>query len=59
MNMRDVKLTQEERDLVDQAVAEGRVTKVQPAAASSNEMSRSTRQLVARERRKFRKENKQ
>jgi hypothetical protein len=58
MNMREVKLFQEERNLIDQAVAEGRVTKVQPAAASSNEMSRATRELVARERRKFRKENK-
>ena len=58
MNMRDVKLTEEERNLIDEAVAAGRVTKVQPAAASSNEMSRATRELVAKERRKFRKENK-
>ena len=58
MNMRDVKLSQEDRDLIDAAVLNGKVTKVQPGAASSNEMSRYTRELVARERRKFRKENK-
>lgn len=58
MNMRDMKLTEEERNMIDQAVADGLVTKVQPAAASSNEMSRGTRELIARQRRKFRKENK-
>ena len=58
INMRNVKLTEEERNLIDQAITDGRITKVQPAAASSNEMCRATRELVARERRKFRKENK-
>jgi hypothetical protein len=58
INMRNEKLSEEERKLIDEAIAEGRITKVQPAAASSNEMSRATRELVARERRKFRKENK-
>ena len=53
-----MKLTEEERNMIDQAVADGLVTKVQPAAASSNEMSRGTRELIARQRRKFRKENK-
>ena len=58
INMRNVKLSEEERNLIDQAVAQCRVQKVQPAAAASNEMSRATRELVARQRRKFRKENK-
>ncbi len=58
VNMRDQKLSEEERNMIDEAIAEGRVTKVQPAAADGNEMSRGTRELIARQRRKFRKENK-
>lgn len=54
-NMRNVKLTEEERNLIDEAVAAGRVQVVQPAAADSNEMSRATRELVSKQRREFRK----
>lgn len=51
-------VTEEEQRLINEAVSQGRITKVQPAAASSNEMSRATRELVARRRREFRKANK-
>lgn len=57
-NTRKPTVTEEEQRLIDEAVAQGKVQKVQPAAASGNEMSPATRELIARERRKFRKENK-
>jgi len=52
------RVTEEEQRLIDEAVAQGRIKKVQPAAVTGNEMSRATRELVARRRREFRKENK-
>jgi hypothetical protein len=53
--IRDLKLSEETRQLIDDAVDSGMVTKIQPAAAASNEMSRGTRELIARQRRAFRK----
>jgi hypothetical protein len=57
-NTRKPTVTEEEQKMIDDAIAQGRVTKIQPAAASGNEMSPATRELIARQRRKFRKENK-
>ena len=57
-NTRKPSVTEEEQKMIDEAVAHGRVKKIQPAAASGNEMSPATRELIARQRRKFRKENK-
>lgn len=52
--IRDEKLSAQARHLIDNAVSGGRVMVVQPAAASGNEASRSTCELVARRRREFR-----
>ena len=52
------RVTEKEQKMIDDAIAQGRVTKIQPAAAAGNEMSRATRELIARRRREFRKANK-
>lgn len=59
MNMRNVKLSEETRNLIDEAVARREITLIQPAAASGNEMSRATQSLVAQRRREFRKAQKE
>lgn len=58
VNVRDEKLSEETRRLIDEAVARGEVQTVQPAAASGNEIGRGTRELIAKQRREFRKANK-
>lgn len=57
--MRDRKLSAETRDLIDAAVAAGAVTRVQPAGLTGNEVSRGTKELIARQRRAFRKEQRE
>jgi hypothetical protein len=52
-------LSQEARDLIDEAIAAGRVKVLQPSGADGNEVSRSTRENIARARRDFRKKNKE
>lgn len=58
MIRRDDKLSEETRMLIDAAVAAGKVNVIQPAGADGNEVSRSTRENIARARREFRKNNK-
>ena len=53
-NARDSKLSAEARDLIDAAVAEGNIQKVQPAAASGNEQCRASARHIAQLRREFR-----
>lgn len=48
------KLTQEERDLIREFIAKKGITVLQPAAAASNEASRSTNELIAKKRKEFR-----
>jgi hypothetical protein len=52
------KMTDEERRMVEEAVAAGKVTKVRPGAAKNDEMSRSTKELAAKERKEFNKTKK-
>ena len=46
--------TPEEKDLINEALREGKVKRYQPACVCS-EVTRGTRELVARQRREFRK----
>jgi hypothetical protein len=52
------KFTDEDRRLIDEAIAAGKVKKVRPGAAKNDEMSRSTRELAAKERKEFNKKDK-
>lgn len=52
------KVSAETKKLIDDAIAAGMIQKVQPGAASGNEMSPATQELVAKRRREFRKANK-
>jgi hypothetical protein len=58
MIRRDDKLSQETRDLIDAAVSAGKVNVIQPAGADGNEVSRATRENIARARREFRNKRK-
>lgn len=58
MIRREDKLSEETRRLIDEAVAAGKVQRIQPAGVDGNEVSRSTRENIARARREFRKKNK-
>jgi hypothetical protein len=49
------KFSDEDRRLIDEAIAAGKMTKVRPGAAKNDEMSRSTRELAAKDRREFNK----
>lgn len=49
------KVTDEDRRLIDEAIAAGKLTKVRPGAAKNDEMSRATRELAAKERKDFNK----
>lgn len=51
-------LSEEARRLIDEAVDAGKVKVFQPAGVDENEVSRSTRENIARARREFRKNNK-
>lgn len=51
--MPEPKFNDEDRRLIDEAIAAGKVTKVKPGAAKNDEMSRSTRELAAKERKDF------
>jgi len=44
----------EDKDLIAQVLLSKKVTKLPPAALSGNEMSKSTQEHIAKERRKFR-----
>lgn len=57
--IRDIKMTDEDNDLVSEWLKTNEVKKIQPAAAGSNEQSRSTQQLIAQRRREFRKKAKE
>lgn len=56
--MPEPKVNDEDRRLIEEAIAAGKVTKVKPGAAKNDEMSRSTRELAAQERREFNKKKK-
>ena len=56
--IRNEKLSEETRRLIDEAVAAGKVEVVQPAGVNGNEVTRATRENIARARREFRKNNK-
>ena len=58
MIRRDEKLSEETRRLIDEAVAAGEVEVVQPSGVNGNEVTRATRENIARARREFRKNNK-
>lgn len=58
MIRREDKLSEETRRLIDEAVAAGKVKVIQPAGVDGSEVSRSTRENIARARREFRKNNK-
>lgn len=58
MIRRDDILSEEARRLIDEAVDAGKVKVFQPAGVDGNEVSRSTRENIARARREFRKNNK-
>jgi len=58
MIRRDEKLSEETRRLIDEAVAAGKVEVVQPSGVNGNEVTRATRENIARARREFRKNNK-
>lgn len=47
------KFNDEDRRLIDEALAAGKMTTVKPGAAKNDEMSRSTRELAAKERKEF------
>lgn len=47
------KVNDEDRRLIEEALAAGKVTKVKPGAAKNDEMTRSTRELAAKERKEF------
>jgi hypothetical protein len=47
------KISDEDRRLIDEAIAAGKITKVRPGAAKNDEMSRATRELAAKERREY------
>jgi hypothetical protein len=56
--MPEPKVNDEDRRLIEEAIAAGKVTKVKSGAAKNDEMSRSTRELAAQERREFNKKKK-
>jgi hypothetical protein len=56
--MPESKFNDEDRRLIEEAVAAGKVTKVRPGAAQNDEMSRSTRELAAKDRKEFAKKKK-
>ena len=47
------KVNDEDRRLIAEALAAGKATKVKPGAAKNDEMTRSTRELAAKERKEF------
>jgi hypothetical protein len=47
------KFNDEDRRLIDEALAAGKVKMVRPGAAKNDEMSRSTKELAAKERKEF------
>ena len=47
------KVNDEDRRLIEEALAAGKVTKIKPGAAKNDEMTRSTRELAAKERKEF------
>lgn len=53
--MNESKYNDEDRRLIEEAVAAGKVTKVRPGAAQNDEMTRSTRELAAKDRKEFNK----
>ena len=55
IDMREIKLEKTTRDLIDEAIAAGKVTIIQPSGLAGNEQTRSTAELIARKRREFRK----
>lgn len=56
--VRNEKLSEETRNLIDVAIAAGKVEVIQPSGVNGNEASRATRENIARARREFRKNNK-
>ena len=56
--MPEPKFNDEDRRMIDEALAAGKLTKVRPGAAKNDEMSRSTKELAAKERKEFNKAKK-
>jgi len=53
------KQTDEEKRLIEEALAAGKVTKVRPGAAKNDEMSASTKELAAEQRKAFNRNKKE
>ena len=53
-----LKVTDEERKMIDDAIAAGNVTRVKPGAAQNDEMTRATKELAAEKRKEFVREQK-
>lgn len=52
------KVPDEDRRLIDEAIAAGKVTKIRPGAAQNDEMSRATREKAAEDRKEFNRKKK-
>lgn len=53
------KQSDEEKRLIEEALAAGKVTKVRPGAAKNDEMSRSTKELASQKRKEFNRKKKE
>lgn len=53
------KQSDEEKRLIEEALADGKVTKVPPGSVKNDEMSRSTRELAREERKAFNRKKKE